>query len=169
MRRRQPTALGGIETGKESEVTVPMYEEDVESDGEDDTAPLKDFLDAPELADWTVPGTESRFPIPLDRLEGYPDMKTLRGIRRQEAPPGFYVCFYKGLRRLHHLGSCYRTPWVDFFHFSFLGTPTPAKEMYDDVCGECVKRGKLILECPTLPEVALSSDSDSESSGSSSS
>ncbi len=45
-------------------------------------------------------------------------------------------------RRLHQIGRCHRVPGVDYARFEELGEVLPPASEYDDVCGQCWRRGQ---------------------------
>ena len=59
---------------------------------------------------------------------------------REMLPSGFYCSVDRasGIRRLHSM-VCYRTPFVDYSPWEYLGARPPAEAHYDVICRACFK------------------------------
>ena len=71
------------------------------------------------------------------------DTKAARERIRSSMEPGFYaaVSTKRKFRILHHLGSCYMLPGLDFQAYVYLGTSMPSRSHYEQICKRCAKAG----------------------------
>ena len=90
-------------------------------------------------------------------------LKRQRALVRGALPTGFYtsVDHDTGRRTLHCLG-CYRTPYIDYKQWLFLGSSAPLESLYDRACRTCfsdVPPAPQVAE-PSAPGEELASDED---------
>ncbi len=88
-------------------------------------------------ADAAEPGQARRASAPS---EGH------RVRRLPEEVKGYVVSISgkHGFRRLHLLGRCHRVLGVDYACYEELGSEMPGPSQYDDVCGQCWRRGQSV-------------------------
>ena len=71
------------------------------------------------------------------------DTKAARERIRSSLEPGFYAAVSpkRKFRILHHLGSCYMLPGLDFQAYVYLGTSMPSRCHFEQICKRCAKAG----------------------------
>ena len=97
----------------------------------------------------------------MDEVEA---ARNLQDPEEEAAPSGFIVALTNsGLRRLHYVGACGKTPGRHYLNFVLHGDEVPPAAEYDKSCVSCFgKRGPELFQ-------QKRPDSSSGSSGSSSS
>ena len=81
---------------------------------------------------------------------------------RQTLPAGFYLCRAgkKRTRVLHHLGSCYALPGIDYLDYSHMGERMPNRAEYDLICRLCSRTG--VQQDPERSRGTVTSSSSDE-------
>ena len=81
---------------------------------------------------------------------------------RQTLPAGFYFCRAgkKRTRVLHHLGSCYALPGIDYLDYSHMGARMPSRAEYDVICRLCSRTG--VQQDPERSSGTVTSSSSDE-------
>ena len=90
------------------------------------------------------------------------NLREARAQIRQTLPAGFYVCRAgkKRTRVLHHLGSCYALPDIDYLEYSHMEERMPSRTEYDVICRLCSRSG--VQQDPERSSGTVTSSSSDE-------
>ena len=162
---------GDVEIAATAEVEVEDNDDD-----DNDRATSTDLCDSGlELEeDLGDEGPDPETDLALHALDSV-DIGMGRTLRAEVCVPapttGFILSLtdHGRMRRLHHLGACWRKPGEHYAHWLHFGAILPGPELYDARCRTCFPAEAARAPVARLPEDVRSEDESDTSSESSSS